>query len=140
MQTINLDNSFALLRRLRAEKRRQLQLREEILRVRGERESIALRMDEVRKQHERDSEITSQRNVLNNSLHDIELAISRGKENNHHEHGEKKTIDLATVELQLNRVGELASNKGNGGGLLAQIKSFNAFLERSALALEARMR
>ena len=136
-QTINLDNSIALASRLKAENRKKLELRAEILRVRAEREKLALRMDEVRQQHEKDSQAAIEQTALNNSIHDIELAIERG-ERTSSDNSDEPGTHFASVELKLKRVAELASNKGNGGGILAQIKQFNAFLERSALALEAK--
>ena len=51
-QTINLDNGYSLERRIRDEQKRKISLREEILRIRAEREQVALRMDEIRIKHE----------------------------------------------------------------------------------------
>lgn len=45
---------------------------------------------------------------------------------------------MVGAELLLNRVAGEVSNKSDSGGMLRQIKDFNAFLERAALALEAR--
>jgi len=42
------------------------------------------------------------------------------------------------MELLLKRVAGEVSNKSDSGGMLKQIKDFNAFLERAALALETR--
>ena len=42
------------------------------------------------------------------------------------------------TDLLLKRVSNEVSNKGDSGGMLRQIKQFNAFLERVALALEGR--
>ncbi len=55
LQTINLDNAAALEKRLRDERKKKLALREKILKVRAERQKVALRMDEIRIQHERES-------------------------------------------------------------------------------------
>lgn len=55
LQTINLDNAFALEKRVREGQKKKLGLREEILRVRAEREMVALRMDEIRIKHENES-------------------------------------------------------------------------------------
>lgn len=54
-KTINLDNAYALEKRLREGQKKKLLLREEILRVRAEREKVALRMDEIRIAHEKES-------------------------------------------------------------------------------------
>jgi hypothetical protein len=42
------------------------------------------------------------------------------------------------TDYLLRRVANHVSNKGDSGGMLRQIKQFNAFLERAALALEGR--
>jgi hypothetical protein len=38
----------------------------------------------------------------------------------------------------LKRVAANASSKSDSGGILKQVKAFNAFMERAALALEGR--
>jgi hypothetical protein len=45
---------------------------------------------------------------------------------------------MTGMELLLKRVAGEVSNKSDSGGMLKQIKDFNAFLERAALALETR--
>jgi hypothetical protein len=42
------------------------------------------------------------------------------------------------TEVLLKRVADEVSNKSDSGGILKQIKEFNAFLERAALVLESR--
>ena len=61
-QTINLDNTSALEKRFREEQKKKFALREEILRLRGERQKIALRMDGVRITHEQESKDAQVRN------------------------------------------------------------------------------
>ncbi|RAL62971.1 hypothetical protein DID88_004058 [Monilinia fructigena] len=131
--TINLDNSYSLEKRLREGQRKKLSLREEILRVRAEREKVALRMDEVRISHEKDSHEAEQQEVLNTTAHDIELAVERGRSSSSHTDDGKPNI-----ELMLKRVASEASSVSDNGGILKQIKAFNAFMERAALALEGR--
>ncbi|CAD6448279.1 ed11fb3d-d214-45e7-a3f7-6fef92b7e85c [Sclerotinia trifoliorum] len=131
--TINLDNSYSLEKRLREGQKKKLSLREEILRVRAEREKVALRMDGIRIAHEKDSHNAQQREVLNTTVHDIELAVERGKSiSDHTDDGKSNT------ELMLKRVASEASSASDDGGILKQIKAFNAFMERAALALEGR--
>ena len=55
MKTVNLDNSYSLERRVRVEQKKKLGLRAEILRIRAEREQVALRMDEIRIKHENET-------------------------------------------------------------------------------------
>ncbi|QSZ35129.1 hypothetical protein DSL72_007994, partial [Monilinia vaccinii-corymbosi] len=131
--TINLDNSYSLEKRLREGQRKKLSLREEILRVRAKREKVALQMDEIRITHEKDSQEAEQREVLNTTVHDIELAVGRGKSSSNHKYDGKTNI-----ELTLKRVASEASSASDEGGILKQIKAFNSFMERAALALEGR--
>ncbi|KAA8577104.1 hypothetical protein EYC84_007108 [Monilinia fructicola] len=131
--TINLDNSYSLEKRLRESQKKKLSLREEILRVRAEREKVALRMDEIRIAHEKDSHEAEQHEVLNRTAHDIELAVERGRSSSSHTDDGK-----ANLELILKRVASEASSASGDGGILKQIKAFNAFMERAALALEGR--
>lgn len=42
------------------------------------------------------------------------------------------------LELMLKRVAGDVSNKSDSGGILKQVQEFNAFLERAAVALEAK--
>ncbi|KAF5878146.1 putative at hook domain-containing protein [Botrytis fragariae] len=131
--TINLDNSYSLEKRLREGQRKKLSLREEILRVRAEREKVALRMDGIRIAHEKNSHDAQQREVLNTTVHDIELAVERGKSSS------DDTDDGKTnIELMLKLIASEASSASDDGGVLKQIKAFNAFMERAALALEGK--
>jgi hypothetical protein len=65
-------------------------------------------------------------------VHDIELAIDLGKSS------ETDGAEMAGTEVLLKRVADQVSNKSDSGGILRQIKEFNAFLERAALVLESR--
>ncbi|PBP20040.1 AT hook domain-containing protein [Diplocarpon rosae] len=53
--SIHLDNAHSLGRRVRDEQKKKLSLREDILRIRKEREQVALRMDDIRAKHERET-------------------------------------------------------------------------------------
>jgi hypothetical protein len=54
-QTVILDADYLLNKRVRAAQKEKIQLREDLLRLRTEREQLALRMDEVRIKHENSS-------------------------------------------------------------------------------------
>ncbi|KUJ09550.1 uncharacterized protein LY89DRAFT_627717 [Mollisia scopiformis] len=135
--TINLDNGYSLERRLRDEQKKKLRLRDEILRIRAEREQVALHMDEVRIKHENAKMDAQKRDDLNANVHDIEMAIDLGKQKQHDE--AEQSTEMVGTEVLLKRVAGEVSNKSDSGGLLRQIKDFNAFLERAALALEGKM-
>jgi hypothetical protein len=91
-------------------------------------------MDEVRIKHEDSSKEAQDQATLNTSLHDIELAVPLENE------GAGATEELSPPDLAtlVKEVVGIVSTKSAQGGVLKQIKDFNAFLERAALALEAR--
>jgi hypothetical protein len=49
---------------LRDEQKKKLGLREDILRIRAEREQVALRMDEVRIRHEKETKLAQVRHLV----------------------------------------------------------------------------
>lgn len=63
--------------------------------------------------------------------------MERGKENNPHDSSED-SVEKVGIELVLKRVANAVSNKSDSGGILKQVRDFNAFLERTAVALEGR--
>lgn len=76
---------------------------------------------------------SQEREVLNATVHDIELAVERGKSSS------DTTNDGKTnIELRLKHIASEASSASDEGGVLKQIKAFNAFMERAALALEGK--
>jgi hypothetical protein len=70
---------------------------------------------------------------LNTTVHDIELAIDLGRSPQIND-----IQEMTGTEVLLKRVADQVSNKSDSGGILKQIKEFNAFLERAALVLESR--
>jgi hypothetical protein len=71
-------------------------------------------------------------------MYDIDLAAERGVAAPELTATEAKKAEIANLGLLIARVADQASSKSEGGGVLAQIKEFNAFLERTAAILEAR--
>ncbi|GAD94966.1 predicted protein [Paecilomyces variotii No. 5] len=134
-----LDSNFSLSAQLKKAKRKMADMRSRLLHIRRQREDVALRMDEVRRKHAEDENAKMARNAINNSLHSLELAIDRNKSRNERssddEHPSPRTAGL---EFMLRAVAENVSSAapGSQGGLLNQIKSFNAQLERTAKRLE----
>ncbi|KAI0103531.1 hypothetical protein F4814DRAFT_431739 [Daldinia grandis] len=136
--TIALDTMHALKKRVRSVQKDKLTLRTEIMRIRAEREQVALKMDAVRMRHEMASKGTLHQLELSSAMDDIELAIENGKSAPGLNPKEKKAAELSNLELLISRVASQASGGSDGGGSLKQIKDFNAFLERTAAALERR--
>ena len=54
-ETIALDTLHALRKRVRVAQKEKVTLREEIMRIRAERDQVALRMDAIRIKHEAES-------------------------------------------------------------------------------------
>jgi hypothetical protein len=75
--------------------------------------------------------------ALSTSLHDIELAVSRGLEKTP-AGGAMDEPAWPDLSILLRTIAGEVSSYSPEGGILKQVKEFNAFLERAALALEAR--
>ncbi|TVY93829.1 hypothetical protein LAWI1_G000736 [Lachnellula willkommii] len=135
--TINLDNAYSLEKRVREQQKVKLGLRDEILRIRAERQQVALRMDEIRTRHENEGNKAQARDIVNTAVYDIELAVERGRATESRTTADG-SIEKSGLEVLLKRVAGEVSNEGYSGGLLQQIKDFNAFLERAASALESK--
>ncbi|KAI9743636.1 MAG: hypothetical protein M1818_002952 [Claussenomyces sp. TS43310] len=133
--TVILDTNYSLGKRVRTSQKEIQHLREELLRIRAEREQIAIRADAVRIKHESDSKVSEERSNLNTSLHDIELAVERCKDL---PSSASKVPTEPSLHLLLPSIANAASSKSADGGILKQVKNFNSFLERAALALEGR--
>ncbi|KFH44445.1 hypothetical protein ACRE_047730 [Hapsidospora chrysogenum ATCC 11550] len=141
--TIHLNHWHSLRKRLRHVQKEKLELREEILRLKAEREQVALRMDAVRIKHEEDTKESTFLLNTSSTMRDIDLAVEQGREapelaTKAKKEAELKEAELANLELAVAQVTDQASSAGPTGGLLRQLRDFNAFLERSAVALESR--
>ncbi|KAF6838306.1 AT hook domain-containing protein-like protein [Colletotrichum musicola] len=145
--TILVDTFHSLSKRVRSVQKERIALRDEIMRIRVERNQVALRKDAVRIKHDKVKEeaLPANRNVphqnqltLSSQMHDIELAVERGRAAPELAPAEKRTAELANLEILISRIADQACTRGDTGGALKQIKDFNAFLERAAVALEGR--
>ncbi|KJZ73215.1 hypothetical protein HIM_07412 [Hirsutella minnesotensis 3608] len=135
---IHLDHWHSLRKQVRQVQKEKLSLREEILRLKGEREQVALRMDAVRIKHEADNKESTFRINTSALMQDIEVAIEQGQEAPELPREKQKDAEIANLELLLARVADEACSASSTGGMLHQVQDFNAFLERAAQALESR--
>ncbi|KAJ5919785.1 hypothetical protein N7454_009620 [Penicillium verhagenii] len=128
-----LDSNFVLGVQLKKTKREMMDMRTHLYKVRRERESIALQMDAVRAKHMEEEKAKTSRTTINNSLHSLDLALDR-------QHRAPPATDPspADLEFMLRTVAEDVSCRAPGaqGGLLDQIRAFNAQLEATARRLE----
>ncbi len=131
-QAVAVDSLHALRKRVRAAHKAKLALREEILRIRAERDKVGLRMDALRDQHQERVRAAMKTANLSAAMHDIDLAVEQGRVAPElATTAQQKAADLANLELVVRRVAEQVSS-------LQKIKEFNAFLERTAAVLEGR--
>ncbi|OAA42806.1 hypothetical protein BBO_04721 [Beauveria brongniartii RCEF 3172] len=136
--SIYLNHWYSLRKRIRHVQKEKLVLRQEILRLKAEKEQVALRMDGVRARSERDGSDSKHRLNASNLMHDIDLAVEQGRDAAELSSRARKEAELGNLELIISQVAEQASSNGPTGGLLHQIQDFNAFLERAAAVLESR--
>ncbi|CAG7948107.1 unnamed protein product [Penicillium nalgiovense] len=126
-----LDSNFVLGVQLKKAKREMMDLRNHLYRVRRERENIALQMDAVRSRHIEGEKAKSSRSAISNSLHSLELALYRNKQRS------ASAGSSTDLEYMLRTVADVSSRApGAQGGLLNQIRAFNAQLEATVGRLE----
>ncbi|GKZ79158.1 hypothetical protein AnigIFM56816_003033 [Aspergillus niger] len=135
-----LDSNFVLGRQIKKSKREMMDLRSRLYRVRKEREDVALQMDAVRRKHSEEENAKMARSTINNSLHSLDLALERSRNRPGDESTSQNPEPSSTAGLEflVRNVAENVSSIAPGaqGGLLHQIKSFNAQLEATARRLE----
>ncbi|KAL3446550.1 hypothetical protein BJX65DRAFT_116502 [Aspergillus insuetus] len=129
-----LDSNFMLGVKVKKAKRNMMDLRARLDQVRREREAIALKTDAVRREHMIAEESRMARSTISHSLHNLDLALERGQNRTTGE-GESLTAGL---EFRLRNAAQNVSSTAPGahGGILNQIKRFNAQLEETARQLE----
>ncbi|PYH49060.1 uncharacterized protein BP01DRAFT_420770 [Aspergillus saccharolyticus JOP 1030-1] len=132
-----LDGNFVLGVKMRKAKREMMDYRSRLYQVRREREAVALQMDAVRRKHAEDESARKARATINNSLHSLDLALERSQ--TRPGDLDETSTDLAGMEFLLRNVAETVSSAAPGGqgGLLHQLRSFNAQLESTARRLES---
>ncbi|CAI7587234.1 unnamed protein product [Penicillium glandicola] len=127
-----LDSNFVLNSQLKKTKREMMDLRNHLYRVRRERENIALQMDAVRSKHIEEEKAKSSRSTISNSLHSLELALDRNQQRS-----ASAADSPPDLEYMLRTVADVSSRApGAQGGLLNQIRAFNAQLEATVGRLE----
>ncbi|KAL7908918.1 hypothetical protein GGI35DRAFT_420834 [Trichoderma velutinum] len=135
---IHLNHWHSLRKRVRHVQKERMSLREEIMRIKAEREQVALRMDAIRIKHEADSRESKFCLDASSLMHDVDLAVEQGREAPELSRAAQREAELANLELLVSRVSEQASSSSFTGGMLKQVREFNSFLERAAMALESR--
>jgi DNA-dependent RNA polymerase auxiliary subunit epsilon len=116
-------------------KRDKAELRKEILAIQNNRQDIALEQDDVQAEFEAEKARVDARNTLSENMFNIEAAIRSGREKARKE-GRDDEGPAIPLGMLLDTVGRDVGS--HGGGLLANVKSFNGLLERAAGWLEGR--
>ncbi|CAI6090411.1 unnamed protein product [Clonostachys chloroleuca] len=135
---IHLNHWHSLRKRVRQTQKEKLALREEILRIKGEREQVALRMDAVRAKHEADNKEATFLLNTSSTMYDIDMAVSKGQDAPQLSGKAQKEAELSNLEFLVAQLTDQVSSSSESGGNLHQVQDFNAFLERAAQALESR--
>ncbi len=110
---------------------------------------MGLRTDAVRLRHAAVSASLGARSDLSARMHDVELAVEKGRQDDDEREdraGRRKSDEddeVRNLEIAVARVvGMVGGGSGvgpdRGDGFVAQVKDFNAFLERAAKTLEAK--
>ncbi|KAJ4364362.1 hypothetical protein N0V95_000771 [Ascochyta clinopodiicola] len=123
------------LKKMKIFKRDNAELRKHILALQNGRQEIALEHDDVQAEFEAETSRTEARNSLSANLFDIEAAIQNGRKKAKQERREEEGPNVP-LSMLLETVGRDVGSVG--GGLLANVKSFNSALERAAGWLEGR--
>ncbi|KUL87975.1 hypothetical protein ZTR_03907 [Talaromyces verruculosus] len=133
-----LDSNFSLGVQLKKAKREAAEMRNRLLEIRQRRHEITLRMDAVRRKHGEEENAKMSRNAINNTLHNLDLTLDRNRNRADDDDGTNDSNGLAGLEFLLRSVSENVSSAAEGsyGGLLSQVKAFNAQLEMTARKLE----
>ena len=123
------------LRKLKIFKRDNAGLRKDILVLQNGRQETALEHDDIQAEFEAEKTKVEARNTLSTNMFDIEAAIQNGRKKAKQEDREDEgpNVPLSMLLETVSRdVGSI------GGGLLANLQSFNNTLERAAGWLEGR--
>ncbi|KAF9698928.1 hypothetical protein EKO04_002900 [Ascochyta lentis] len=123
------------LKKLKIFKRDNAELRKDILALQNGRQEIALEHDDVQAEFEAERSRVEARNGLSANLFDIEGAIQNGRKKAKQERRENEGPNLP-LSMLLETVSRDVGSVG--GGLFANVKSFNSALERAAGWLERR--
>lgn len=75
---------------------------------------------------------------LSSTIHDIDLAVETGRGEAELSPRDEKQAELGNLEFVMSQIKENVCEASDNGGTLRQLKDFNAFLERAAVALESR--
>ncbi|MBE7182125.1 MAG: hypothetical protein INR71_13140 [Terriglobus roseus] len=138
--TTALDAGTVLAARLKQLLKEKLQLRDELLTVRAQREEVALKIDRVRRDHATWRTATTRRDELSADLWDLEMAVKQGREEceRRTRRGEEVEPPAMGLRMLAASVAETVTGVGEEGGLCGDVTKFNETLERVAGVLEGR--
>jgi hypothetical protein len=116
-------------------RRDNAELRKDILSLQNSRQEIALEHDDVQAEYDAEKAKVDARNKLSEDMFEIEAAVQVGRRKAQEEGREDEGPEIPLSML----LGMVGRDVGSfGGGLLANVKSFNSTLERAAGWLEGR--
>ncbi|KAF2834310.1 hypothetical protein M501DRAFT_944509, partial [Patellaria atrata CBS 101060] len=132
-----VDAGETLKNRAKDAVKAKARLRDELLEVKRKREEIAIKMDAVRKNRAEKMSAWSERDQVNESMWDLEMALKRGMAkaiaDDRNEEG------LSATEVLLSDLIEKVGSIGASKGLLERTRAFNSRLEITADIVEGRI-
>jgi len=103
--------------------------------MRKEQEEIHFRMDKSREEHEDQGQKDGRRVEMSSMMHDVQVAVARGRERPSLSAAKRKQAALANLEMEIAAIADVVCSRGNSGGLARKIEGFNQFLERAEAAI-----
>lgn len=132
IQTAALDHNIGLSQTQRTLSRTRSTLLSELTSIQSSRRHLALQHDRVRAAHDVAAREARSAAELDSMLHDIELAVQRGRRQQRHNRASSAGTEAdgeVGLELRLADVVTRVSSADGRTGLAERLKRFNGFLE-----------
>jgi hypothetical protein len=123
------NDTYAMSSRIRSLKREQSDLRSELMRVKKHRDDTLFEIDTIRSNRAAKIKTEQEEFDLLNSLHDLDVAVQRGRDRTKGMKENELVFDES--DMLLDDVKDILA----GGGLVERCKDWTTLLEKAAIAL-----
>jgi len=123
------NDAYAMSSRIRSLKREQSDLRTDLMRIKKDREDVLFEIDSVRINRAARMKVEQQEHDLLNSLHDLDVAVQRGRSRTKGMKENELVFD--ENDMLLSDVKDILAN----GGLIGRCKDWNELLDQAASSL-----
>jgi hypothetical protein len=132
----NAQNAvYAVSSKLQRIKREQGNLRAELMKLKKERDEVNFNIDSVREKHAQRAKENDEQNGLLRQLHDLDIAIQRGRLKAAEQAAESDDEDNEPVLNGNQLLADVARFVGDGG-FMKSVQMWNEFLEKSSDVLQ----